>query len=162
MAEPASEPFEGIRLKSAKPEAMAARMAAVQALYQMELEPRGARAICREYEAHRLDEAAESVGAESADFELFRAIVMGVANTQAEVDARARESLRADWRFSRLDSTLRAILRAGVFELIKHTQTHHSIIVHEYVELTKAFFDKGEPGFVNAALDACAQRVRIV
>jgi N utilization substance protein B len=83
-----------------------------------------------------------------------------VAADQAQVDAAIRKRLASNWRLDRLDATARAILRAGAYELIAHVEIPHEVVIDEYVEVAKSFFEGQEPGFVNAALDAIAADAR--
>ena len=139
-----------------------ARLAAVQALYQMEVSSVGAEAVIREFSEHRFDRDAEG-GDEplaTADEGFFADLVRGVVEHQKAVDQVVARKLAAGWRLERLDATARAILRAGAFELIHRPDVPTEVVIDEYVELAKSFFEGPEPGFVNGALDAVAQDVR--
>jgi transcription antitermination protein NusB len=137
----------------------AARVGAVQALYQMELTGEGAETVNREFVEHRLGREPE-LGAGEADEEFFGAIVRGVPPHQAEIDKAIAAVLAADWRLERVDSILRAILRAAAFELIARPDVPVKAVIDEYVEIAHAFFAGDEPAFVNAALDKLARRKR--
>jgi N utilization substance protein B len=137
-----------------------ARLAAVQALYQMDIVGTGLLEIAAEYEAHRLGKEVDGSVYREADAQWFRAILSGVVEHQKEIDPVIGRSLTEDWPLSRLDSTLRAILRAGVYELMKRADVPVAVIVSEYVDIAKAFYDEDEPKLVNAVLDRVAQRVR--
>ena len=141
-----------------------ARLAAVQALYQMETAAAGVEAVIREFIDHRFDsdidseiEGARLAGADEA---FFADLVRGVVAHQAEVDRAVVKRLAKGWRLERLDATVRAILRAGAYELAHRSDIPREIVIDEYVELAKAFFDEAEAKFVNAALDGVARDVR--
>lgn len=139
-----------------------ARLAAVQALYQMEVSNAGAEAVIREFGEHRFDRDAEGGDAPlaAADEGFFADLVRGVVERQKAVDGAVARKLAANWRLDRLDATARAILRAGAFELIYRPDVPIEVVIDEYVELAKSFFEGPEPGFVNGALDAVAQEAR--
>lgn len=140
-----------------------ARLAAVQALYQMEVSGAGVEAVIREFSEHRFDrgiEGEESDTLASADEAFFADLVRGVVGSQREIDAAVVKRLAQGWRLERLDATVRAILRAGAFELAHRPDVPVEVVIDEYVELAKSFFEGPEPGFVNGALDKVAQDVR--
>lgn len=140
-----------------------ARLAAVQALYQMEVSGAGVEAVIREFSDHRFDrgvEGEETAPLAAADEAFFAEVVRGVVKGQREIDAAVVKRLASGWRLDRLDSTVRAILRAGVFELAHRPDVPTEVVIDEYVELTKSFFEGPEPGFVNGALDGVAKDVR--
>jgi N utilization substance protein B len=137
-----------------------ARLAAVQALYQMDIVGTGLLEIAAEYEAYRLGKEVDGTVYREADAQWFRAILSGVVEHQKEIDPVIGQSLTEDWPLSRLDSTLRAILRAGVYELMMRADVPVAVIVSEYVDIAKAFYDEDEPKLVNAVLDRVARRVR--
>jgi N utilization substance protein B len=137
-----------------------ARLAAVQALYQMDIVGTGLLEIAAEYEAYRLGKEVDGTVYREADAQWFRAILSGVVEHQKEIDPVIGQSLTEDWPLSRLDSTLRAILRAGVYELTRRADVPVAVIVSEYVDIAKAFYDEDEPKLVNAVLDRVARRVR--
>lgn len=145
-----------------------ARLAAVQALYQMEVGGTGADAVVREFIDHRFerelegrnDGVVESELLAAADEGFFAEIVRGVVADQAEIDRAIVRRLAQGWRLERLDATVRALLRAGTYELLKRHDVPVEIAIDEYVELAKAFFDGVEPGFVNGALDGVSQDAR--
>jgi N utilization substance protein B len=141
-----------------------ARLAAVQALYQMEVSSVGAEAVIREFAEHRFDRDSDpdAGGAPlaAADEAFFADLVRGVVEHQKAVDAAVAKKLASGWRLDRLDATARAILRAGAYELIHRPDVPVEVAIDEYVELAKSFFEGPEPGFVNGALDAVAQDVR--
>ncbi|MES1157206.1 MAG: transcription antitermination factor NusB [Alphaproteobacteria bacterium] len=137
----------------------AARLAVVQALYQMEASGASSADVTEDFRAGRLplDETGR-VDAEP-DLDLFTTLVENAVNRQTTIDRAIARRLSTGWRLERIDSVARAILRAGVAEL-ERTETPTPIVIDEYVEIAKAFFDGPEPGFINATLDACAKDVR--
>ncbi len=138
----------------------AARLAAVQALYQMDIGGTGVLEVVSEYEMHRLGKELDGELYRQADAAWFRAIVSGVVEQQRTLDPLIRSSLTEDWPLSRLDSTLRAILRAGTYELANRKDVPVAVIVSEYVDIGRAFFDEEEPALINAVLDRLAGRLR--
>ena len=148
-----------------------ARLAAVQALYQMEVAGVGVEAVVREFSDHRFgspleaEDAAAAPGAAAdqlaeADEAFFADIVRGVVSHQAEIDQAVSRRLAANWRLDRLDATLRATLRSATYELMHRADVPTEVVLDEYVELAKAFFAKTDSGFVNGALDAVARDLR--
>ncbi|HEX4117861.1 MAG TPA: transcription antitermination factor NusB [Rhizomicrobium sp.] len=135
----------------------AARLGAVQALYQMELNGAGAEEVAQEFAEHRFDELPVP-----PDEEFFRAVVNGVPPHQVEIDRAIAASLSQSWKLERVDSILRAILRCGVYELVARRDVPAKVVIDEYVAVAGAFFGGDEPGFVNGALDTIARRKRAV
>ena len=125
----------------------------------MELTGEDAESVAREFVEHRLGREPEISGGE-ADEEFFGSIVRGVPHHQVEIDSSIAKVLSADWRLERVDSILRAILRAAAFELIGRKDVPAKAVIDEYVEIAHAFFSGDEPSFVNAALDKLAHRKR--
>lgn len=138
----------------------AARLAAVQALYQMDIGGTGVLEIVAEYETHRLGQEIDGETYLKADAAWFRSIVSGVVRDQLKLDPLINAALQDDWALSRLDSTVRAILRAGTFELLDRKDVPVAVIVTEYMEIAQAFFEDDEPKLVNAVLDRIAKQVR--
>lgn len=138
----------------------AARLAAVQALYQMDIGGTGVLEVVAEYETFRLGQEIDGETYLKADASWFRAIVAGVVRDQTKIDPLIKSSLQDDWALSRLDSTVRAILRAGTFEILERKDVPVPVIVTEYVEIARAFFEEDEPKLVNAVLDRIAKQVR--
>ena len=136
------------------------RLAAVQALYQMELAGEGVDTVISEFSNHRFDGDIDGDTLAEADEDYFAAIVRGVVVGQAGIDAAVKARLASNWRLERLDSTLRALLRCGTWELKESVDVPKEIVIDEYVELAKAFFDDAEARFVNAALDGVARDAR--
>lgn len=133
----------------------AARLGAVQALYQMEMNGSGAEEVTAEFIAHRFGELPAV-----PDEEFFSAIVNGVPPHQVEIDRAVAASLSEKWKLERVDSILRAILRCAVYELVARRDVPARVVIDEYVAVSGAFFGGDEPGFVNAALDTIARRKR--
>ena len=137
-----------------------ARLAAVQALYQMDLAGEGVETVIREFANHRFDTDIEGEPLAEADEAWFADIVRGVIENQRGIDDTIKARLASNWRLERLDATLRALLRSGAWELANKPEVPREIVIDEYVELAKAFFDEAEAKFVNAALDGVARDVR--
>ena len=137
-----------------------ARLAAVQALYQMELSGVGVEAVVREFSDHRFDADIEGEPLGAADEAYFAEILRGIVAEQASIDRAVVKRLAEGWKLERLDATVRAILRAGAYELAHRPDVPREVVIDEYVELAKAFFDPSEARFVNAALDGIARDVR--
>lgn len=138
----------------------AARLAAVQALYQMEISGASPEAVAQDLLDGRLPLGEGGPLAEEADIVLFRTIVEGAVQQQSAVDTLIARKLAEGWRLERIDSVARAILRAGVVELWRRDDIPTAVVIDEYVEIAKAFFEGAEPGFINGALDGCARTVR--
>ena len=137
-----------------------ARLGAIQALYQMDLAQTDMGDICAEFEAHRLGRDAEGNEIGTADADFFRDLVTGVVREQRKLDPVIDRHLAEGWRLTRIDSTLRAILRVGAYELSFRRDVPVRVVLDQYVELAHAFFDGEEPGVVNGVLDRIARRVR--
>jgi N utilization substance protein B len=137
-----------------------ARLAAVQALYQMETAGAGAETVIREFTDHRFGGDLEGVRLAHADEAFFAALVRGVVADQDAIDRAVVRRLAAGWRLDRIDATARSILRAGAYELRHRGDVPAEVVIDEYVELAKSFFEGPEPGFINAALDAIGRDER--
>lgn len=137
-----------------------ARLAAVQALYQMEQTEQSARSVIADFMEDRLGLNDEGDPVEEADPDIFKAIVDGTVERQEAIDAAIMKRLASGWKIERLDATSRAILRAGVYELIAEIGLPSQIILDEYVSLAHAFFEGAEPKFINGLLDAVSRDVR--
>jgi len=138
----------------------AARLAAVQALYQQEMEGTPLRVLLHEFHRHRLGATIEDVEYADAEVDFFDDIVAGVDARRAEIDALIAGKLAQGWAFERLDKAMRQILRAGTYELLARIDVPTGTVVDEYVEVAKAFYARPEASFVNALLDAVAKAVR--
>ncbi len=137
-----------------------ARLAAVQALYQMDLAGTDLAEVIAEFKTHRLGPDAEDRTIAGADAEHFARILNGVVRRQRELDPAIDNQLAAGWRLVRVDAILRAILRAGAFELLEETDVPPRVVINEYVEVAHAFFAGDEPKVVNGVLDALARKLR--
>jgi N utilization substance protein B len=157
---PVSQPPEGTPAARTANKRGAARLAAVQALYQMDVAGSGLLEIASEYESFRLGKEVDGQLYREADPQWFRAILSGVVAEQKTIDPVIRQSLTEDWPLSRLDSTLRAILRAGAYEIMARRDVPVAVIVTEYVDIARAFFEEEEPRMVNAVLDRIVRRMR--
>ena len=131
----------------------AARLAAVQALYQREMEDTPITALLHEFHHHRLGATIEDVEYADADAAFFDDIVKGV-------DALVAGKLAKGWSLERLDKPMRQILRAGAYELMARNDVPVGAVISEYLDVTDAFYDRREKGFVNGLLDAIAKEVR--
>ncbi len=140
----------------------AARLAAVQALYQLEMEQVPMARLLREFHEHRLGATIEDDEYIEAERDFFDDVVAGVGFRKAEVDALIAAKLAKGWSLERLDKAMRAILRAGTYELIARADVPVASVISEYVDVAHAFFDKRESGFVNGLLDAIAKDARQV
>jgi N utilization substance protein B len=139
----------------------AARLAAVQALYQMELSGASTADVIAEFTAGRLPRETEASHSDSeGDPDLFKVLIEKAVDRQATLDRAIARRLGKGWRLERLDAVARAILRAGAAELEQQPATPKAVVIDEYVEIAHAFFEGPEPGFINATLDACAADLR--
>jgi transcription antitermination protein NusB len=141
-------------------ERSAARLAAVQALYQMDVAGKGVIDALAEFEAFWMGREVEGVSFEPAENAFFRAILSGVVEEQRPIDGRIDKALSEGWPLKRVEAVLRAILRAGAYELMFRKDVPARVVISEYVELAHRFYDEDEPGLVNGVLDALAREVR--
>ena len=138
-----------------------ARLAAVQALYQLELNPAlDAGAVVREFARYRLGQELEGDQLAEADPAFFANVVRGVAAGRERLDAEISAALVEDWPLARLDSVLRAILRAGTWELMHRADVPPRVSVSEYTSIAHAFFTGKEPAMANGVLDRLARNLR--
>ena len=137
----------------------AARLAAVQALYQMEVSGASSADVTDDFRAGRLPRGEAGPFDSEPDSDLFQHLVDGAVREQVHIDSAIAKHLRG-WRLERIDAVARAILRAGVVELWARRDVPTPVVIDEYIEIAKAFFEGAEPGFINAALDACARDAR--
>jgi N utilization substance protein B len=138
----------------------AARLAAVQALYQRDMEKIPLRVLLHEFHQHRLGATIEEVEYADAEVDFFDDIVSGVDARSDELDALISAKLAKDWSLARLDKPMRQILRAGAYELVARIDVPTGSVISEYVDVANAFYDKKEAAFVNGLLDAIAKEVR--
>jgi N utilization substance protein B len=138
----------------------AARLGAVQALYQQEMEGTPVARLLKEFHDHRLGATIEDERYHDAERDFFDDIVTGVEARRLELDRLIAGRLAEGWSLERLDRPMRAILRAGAYELIARPDVPVGSVISEYVDVAHAFYDKRESGFVNGLLDAIAKQVR--
>ena len=138
----------------------AARLAAVQALYQQEMEGIPIARLLREFHEHRLGATIEEAQYVEAEQSFFDDVVSGVDARRIEIDDAIADKLAEGWSLERLDRPMRAILRAGTYELLARKDVPVGSVISEYVDVARAFYDKRESGFVNGLLDAVAKEAR--
>jgi transcription antitermination protein NusB len=138
----------------------AARLAAVQALYQMDLAGTGLPHILAEFESHWIGQEVEGDQYKPADITLFRDVLNGVLEHQRPLDRMVNEALQSGWPLSRVESIMRAILRAGAYELRHRGDVPARVVIKEYTDIGGAFFEREEVGMINAVLDGIAHRLR--
>ena len=138
----------------------AARLAAVQALYQQEMEGTPVARLLREFHEHRLGATIGDETYHDAERDFFDDLVSGVDARRGEIDGKIAGKLAQGWSLERLDRPMRAILRAGAYELIARADVPVGSVISEYVDVAHAFYDKRESGFVNGLLDAIAKEAR--
>lgn len=135
----------------------AARLGAVQALYQQQMEGTATTKLLNEFHQHRLGKVIEDEEYADADVDFFDDVVKGVDARRAEIDDLLTARLAEGWTLARLDKTMLQILRAGAYELIARADVPKAAAISEYVDVAKAFFDDREAKFVNGILDAVAK-----
>jgi transcription antitermination protein NusB len=138
----------------------AARLAAVQALYQQEMEGTPLPTLLHEFHHQRLGQRIEDVEYADAEIDFFDDVVSGVHARAADLDEMISARLAKGWTLSRLDKPMRQILRAGAYELAARIDVPTGSIISEYVDVAHAFYDRKEAAFVNGVLDAIAKDVR--
>jgi transcription antitermination protein NusB len=138
----------------------AARLAAVQALYQMDLAGTGLNEIMTEFEGHWLGGEVEGAQYRPAEAAFFRDIVGGVVREQTRLDPQIDAALTRGWPLKRIETVLRAVLRAGAYELACRADVPARVVMSEYVDVAHAFVDDEETGMVNAVLDQLAHQLR--
>ena len=138
----------------------AARLAAVQALYQMDIAGTGSNEILAQFESHWIGREVEGNQYLPAEAAFFREIVNGVVREQRSLDPLIDAVLAQTWPLKRIEAILRAMLRAGAFELGHRSDVPARVVVAEYVDVANAFVDRDETGMVNAVLDQLARNLR--
>jgi len=138
----------------------AARLAAVQALYQHDMEGTPVARLLKEFHDHRLGATIEEAQYHEAEHDFFDDIVLGVDARKADIDTIIGKRLAEGWTLERLDRPMRALLRAGTYELIARKDVPVGSVISEYVDVAHAFYDKRESAFVNGLLDAVAKEAR--
>jgi N utilization substance protein B len=140
-------------------ERSASRLCALQALYQLEMTGNAPQDVVEEFIEHRFGRDPVT-GYSIHDEAFFSDVVHGVLKHQVEIDRSIARSLASGWTLGRIDSILRALLRAATYELVARRDVPAKVVIDEYVELARDFFEGEEPGFVNAVLDRLAHRKR--
>ncbi|MBE5073530.1 transcription antitermination factor NusB [Erythrobacteraceae bacterium E2-1 Yellow Sea] len=138
----------------------AARLAAVQALYQQQMEGTALTKLLNEFHQHRLGQEVDDEQYADAEVDFFDDVVSGVDARRAEIDALLVGKLAEGWTLARLDKAMLQILRAGTYELLARADVPTPAVINEYVDVAKAFFDDREAKFVNGILDAVAKDAR--
>lgn len=138
----------------------AARLAAVQALYQRHMEGTSTVKLLDEFHQHRLGKEIEDDQYTDAEVEFFDDVVSGYIAREDEIDALVASKLAEGWTLKRLDKTMVQILRCGAYELLARADVPKAAVISEYVDVAHAFFDEREAKFVNGVLDSVAKEVR--
>lgn len=138
----------------------AARLAAVQGLYQMDMAGTDVNEVIEEFVDHRFQSEDSEEALTAADPEFFADTLRGVVRRQREIDPLIEHALASGWRLVRIDSILRAILRAGVFELLVRNDVPARVVINEYIDIAHDFFEGEEPKVVNGVLDRLARKMR--
>jgi N utilization substance protein B len=138
----------------------AARLAAVQALYQMDIAGTGLNEILAEFENHWIGREVEGAQYLPAEAAFFRDIITGVVREQRKLDPLIDQALAERWPLKRIEAILRAVLRAGAYELDHRRDVPARVVVSEYADVAAAFVEREETGMVNAVLDQLARKLR--
>ncbi|WP_121116513.1 transcription antitermination factor NusB [Croceibacterium ferulae] len=138
----------------------AARLAAVQALYQREMEKTPLPMLLDEFHQHRLGRPIEEEPIEQAELAFFDDVVKGALARAEEIDTLVESKLASGWSLTRLDRTMKQILRCGTYELLARHDVPVGTVISEYLDIAHAFFDARETKFANGVLDAVAKAVR--
>ena len=141
-------------------ERSAARLASVQALYQMDVSGKSVIDALAEFEAFWIGREVDGVEFKPSDIEFFRNVLSGMVQNQRAIDLKVDAALAKGWPLARVEAVLRAILRAGTYELMFRKDVPVRVVISEYVDVAHSFYDEDEPGLVNAVLDAIAREVR--
>jgi N utilization substance protein B len=137
-----------------------ARLAAVQALYQQQMENTALTRLLDEFHMHRLGKEIEEDQYADAEVDFFDDIVTGVDARRDEIDELLQSTLADGWKIARLDKTMVQILRCGTYELLARADISKKIVISEYIDVAHAFFDDKEAKFVNGVLDSVGKAVR--
>ena len=159
MSATPAEPGSSVRTANQRG---AARLAAVQALYQMDIGRQSLEDTLSQFSVHMLGREVEGEQYLPADADFFRQIVSGVIKSQLDIDPTIDKALSNDWPVGRIDATLRAILRCAAFELLRRRDIPPNVVISEYVDIAKAFYEDDAPGMVNGVLDTIAKQVATV
>lgn len=138
----------------------AARLAAVQALYQQQMENTALTRLLNEFHQHRLGQEIEDAQYADAEVDFFDDIVSGVDARRDEIDELLQSKLAEGWKIARLDKTMVQILRCGTYELLARADVSKKVVISEYIDVAHAFFDEREAKFVNGVLDSVGKAVR--
>lgn len=138
----------------------AARLAAVQALYQMEISGKSVGDAMAEFQAHWIGREVDDLTFRPAEEDFFRTLVQGVVDDQVAVDQKVDAALAKGWPLKRVEAVLRAILRSATYELLRLKDVPAKVVISEYVDLTRDFYEGEEVGMVNAVLDAVGRDLR--
>lgn len=141
-------------------ERSASRLAVVQALYQMDVAGKGLGDAMAEFEAHWIGREVEGITFAPAENALFRELLTGTVEHQGPVDRLVDGALSAGWPLTRIEAVLRAIMRAGAYELAYRKDVPAKVVISEYVDVAHSFYAGDEPGLINAVLDAIARDTR--
>jgi N utilization substance protein B len=139
----------------------AARLAAVQALYQMDLAQTDVGEVLAQFSTRTTRANFDDGNVEGADFAFLKDIVEGVVREQRTIDPKISEILTPGWSLSRLESIMRAMLRAGAYELMFRDDIPAKAVISEYIDVAHAFYDGDQPGFVNGVLDRLARSLAV-
>ena len=137
-----------------------ARLAAVQALYQMDVAGKGVNEILAEFETFWIGQEVEGEQYKPAEVEYFRDVLNGVLADQRALDQAIDATLADGWPLRRVEAVMRAVLRAGAYELKKRRDVPVRVVITEYVDIAAAFLARDEVGMINAVLDALARKLR--
>lgn len=137
-----------------------ARLAVVQALYEMEISGKGVIEALTEFEAHWIGQEVDGIAHPQAETGFFRELLSGAVEQQRTIDPHLDRALAKGWPLKRIESVLRAILRAGAYELLFRRDVPARAAISEYVDVAHSFYTGDEPGMVNAVLDRVARDVR--
>lgn len=138
----------------------AARLAAVQALYQMDVAKSGINDVLAEFESHWIGQEVEGEQYNKAENAFFRNVLEGVLAEQGEIDVLVDRSLQEGWPLRRVEAVLRAILRAGAYEMLSRKDVPARVVITEYTDIGGAFFEGDEVGMINGVLDSLGRRLR--
>ena len=138
----------------------AARLAAVQALYQMEISGKSVGDAMAEFQAYWIGREVDDIAFRPAEEEFFRTLVQGVVDQQVPIDQKVDAALAKGWPLKRVEAVLRAILRSATYELLRLKDVPAKVVISEYVDLTRDFYDGEEVGMVNAVLDSIGRDLR--
>ena len=155
-----SAPEQSSSTKVALAPRTAARVAAVQALYQMDMAGTDLNAVIDEFVRLRFPRAPGDEAAAGADPTFFNDLLRGVVRRQRDIDPLVDQQLAEGWRLTRIDAIVRAILRAGVFELMDRPDVPARVVINEYINVAHSFFSEDEPKVVNGVLDNLGRRLR--